>query len=81
MSDEVGCTDLVSHENDASESTKLIKIPPHRLGVEKDQEVERQVEDLVKWELVKTLIGPGASQLSSTQGPILVALYLSQTVK
>ena len=58
---DIGCTDLVLHEIPINTGSKPIKIPPRRLGAEKDAEVERQVQDLVR----RGLIEPSESSWSA----------------
>ena len=58
---DVGRTSLVKHSIPTLPGTRPIKQPPRRLGLEKDAEVERQVQDLVK----KGMIEPAESAWSS----------------
>jgi transposase InsO family protein len=46
--DDVGLTDLVTHSIPVIPGTKPIKQPPRRLGPHRDEEVERQVQELLK---------------------------------
>jgi hypothetical protein len=45
---DVGRTDLITHSIPTLPGTQPIKQAPRRLGIEKDQEVERQVQELVQ---------------------------------
>ena len=45
---DVGRTDMGEHSIPLLDSTRPIRQPPRRLGLEKDPEVERQVADLVQ---------------------------------
>ena len=58
---DVGQTNLVTHSIPVGLGTAPIRQAPRRLGVEKNQEVERQVEELVK----KKLVVPGDGAWSS----------------
>ena len=58
---DVGQTSLVQHSIPVEPGTAPIRQPPRRLGVEKDQEVERQVEELVKKKLVVPADGAWSS--------------------
>lgn len=59
--EDVGLTNLVSHEIPVVQGTNPVRQPPRRLGMEKDQEVERQVKDLV----AKGMVEPTDSSWSS----------------
>ena len=41
---DVGRTELVHHSISTAEGTRSIRQPPHRLGPQKEQEAERQVQ-------------------------------------
>ena len=69
---DVGQTNLVSHSIPVEPGTTPIRQAPRRLGVEKDQEVERQVEELVK----KKLVVPGDGAWSS---PVVLVRKKDQT--
>ena len=58
---DIGLTDLVKHDIPVLPGTVPIKQPPHRLGPEKEAEVEKQVADMLK----KGLIEPTTSAWSS----------------
>ena len=59
--DDVGLTDQVQHEIPLVLGAHPIKQPPHRLGPEKEAEVERQVQGLLQ----KGLIEPAHGSWSS----------------
>ena len=59
--DDVGLTNLVTHSIPPAASSAPIKQPPHRLGPEKEAEVERQVEGLLK----RGMIEPGSGSWAS----------------
>ena len=44
---DVGKTDLVKHSIPVQEGTRPIRQPPHSLGPQKEQEAERQIQDLL----------------------------------
>ena len=48
---DVGRTELVHHSIPTTEETRPIRQPPHTLGPRKEQEAERQVQDLKAWGL------------------------------
>lgn len=55
--DNVEQTTAVLHEIPLLPGTVPIWQPPHRLGVEKEAEVERQVDDLLAWGLIEPASG------------------------
>ena len=59
---DVGRTDVIEHSIPLLDSTRPTRQPPRRLGLEKDQEVERQVADLVQRGMVEPADGLGAPQ-------------------
>jgi hypothetical protein len=59
--DDLGVTELVTHEIPTLPGTQPIKQAPRRLGIEKDQEVERQVQGLAQ----RGLVEPADSAWSS----------------
>ena len=58
---DVGRTDLVKHSIPVQEGTRPIRQPPHRLGPQKEQEAERQIQDL----LARGMIEPASGAWSS----------------
>ena len=58
---DVGRTDLVEHSIPVQEGTRPIRQPPHRLGPQKEQEAERQIQDL----LARGMIEPASGAWSS----------------
>ena len=56
-STDVGRTDLVQHSIPTLPNTAPIKQPPRRLGVEKDAEVERQVQELLEKGMIEPADG------------------------
>ena len=58
---DVGRTELVYHSIPTAEGTRPIRQPPHRLGPHKEQEAERQVQDL----LARGMIEPANGAWSS----------------
>ena len=59
--DDVGRTDLIQHSIPTGPDVRPIKQPPRRLGLDKDEEVDRQVQDLVK----RGMVEPADSAWSS----------------
>jgi hypothetical protein len=59
--DDVGRTDLVKHSIPLIPGTKPVRLPPHRLGPQKEAEAEKQVTDLLK----KGMITPASGAWSS----------------
>ena len=58
---DVGRTDVIEHSIPLLDGTRPIRQPPRRLGLEKDQEVERQVADLVQRGMVEPADGAWSS--------------------
>ena len=58
---DLGVTELVQHEIPTLPGTAPIKQAPRRLGIEKDQEVERQVQKMVEQGLVEPADSPWSS--------------------
>ena len=58
---DVGRTTLVEHSIPVEAGTRPIRLPPHRLGPEKEAEAERQVKDLLQ----KGMIEPAGGAWSS----------------
>ena len=58
---DIGRTELVYHSKPTKEGTRPIRQPPHRLGPHKEQEAERQVQDL----LARGMIEPANGAWSS----------------
>ena len=60
---DVGQTNLVQHEIPLEPVTRPIRQPARRLGVEKEAEVERQLEDLQNRSPVEAVSGSWSSPL------------------
>ena len=58
---DVGRTKLVYHSIPTTEGTRPIRQPPHRLGPHKEQEIERQVQDLLMRGMIKPANGARSS--------------------
>ena len=59
--DDVGLTDQVQHEIPLVPGAQPFKQPPHRLGPEKEAEVERQVQGLLQKGLIEPAYGSWSS--------------------
>ena len=58
---DVGRTELVHHSIPTAEGTRPIRQPPHRLGPQKEQEAERQVQDLLERGMIEPANGAWSS--------------------
>jgi hypothetical protein len=58
---DTGRTNLIEHQIPLKPGTRPVRQPPHRLGPEKEAEVERQVEDLQKRGLIEPADGAWSS--------------------
>ena len=58
---DIGRTELVYHNILTTEGTRPIRQPPHRLGPHKEQEAERQVQDLVARGMIEPAHGAWSS--------------------
>ena len=58
---DVGRTELVYHSIPTAEGTRPIRQPPHRLGPQKEQEAERQVQDLLSRGMIEPANGAWSS--------------------
>ena len=73
---DVGRTKLVYHSIPTTEGTRPIRQPPHRLGPHKEQEAERQVQDLLARGLIEPANGAWSSPvvLVRKKKPVLAVL-------
>ena len=73
---DVGRTELVYYSISTTKGTRPIRQPPHRLGPHKEQEAERQVQDLLARGLIKPANGAWSSPvvLVRKKKPVLAVL-------